>query len=629
MTIITNCLKPLLITFLTTIVFYSCSTENNDNNASPIGETITIPVLDGYVYVDIPNATVECAGQTTTLDNRGYFSFTNISVNNVSAKITVLHPSLTYTNQPELVKSFVPSVNGVHLVAYIGGLLSNFGTFNNQSSGSIVSSYYYPTNILEFDSNTFVDKTTNNVITGNVIVSANLYDFTGSFGQLTTSGGVPYGEIQGSMLGLINDTEVGISIQSALIKTYFKSQNGNDVIANSGKKIKLKANGNFTIPTLPTQPIYLWYFDKAKNRWIQDEPATSIPNAIYDGYYFVETDKISNDYVFAYSFPVVKLTAKINSEFDNKPVSNSPVRINKIGDKTVMNITYTNNDGYITTYVPKDIPLELSLLSNSSIALTNTTDEDAIFKTNIGSVSSTSDIGTITATNNTVLRSTMLFNFKGTAVDCNTTALTNGIITIYDGDGYTQKTKVDSNGNFSINYTRPSSLASLIWFASKDNVRSRESTDLYVFKNWLASQEVKQNYSVGIINLCNQNTNQFIKITIDGVQNTYSYPTSNFSFTEPLSGINYGFAINQEVKLLGTPSFRLTYEGDRQKGLKSFIVGMNYNNQIANWVTVPKVTITEDEYNGSFYVSGFFDNAVVKYADNSTHTYSCEFRVKR
>lgn len=616
------------------LILSSCKKDGNSDNSVTTGETIVVKKLDGYVYTDIPNAVVECAGQTTTADSRGYFSFSNISVNNETAKITIKRPSLTYTKQPELVRSFIPAATGVYIIANLAGqLLSNYSSFNNQSSGSITSLYYYPTNILDFDANTFADKTTNTIINGNVIVDAALYSYLGSFGQLTTSGGIPYSEIHGSNYGIAaNGTEVGLSIQSVLLKCYFKSAAGNDVKLSAGKKLKLKANGNFTLTPLPTQPIYLWYFDASKNRWIQDVQAVAIPNSGFDGYYSAETDKLSNDYLFAYAYPVVKLTAKIISSFDNKPVVNSLVRFAKQGDKTIMGTAYTDEDGNITTLVPKDVSLDLNLLSSSSQLLTNTTSEDAIFKVNIGVKSANADLGTITASSNTLLTSTMLFNFKGVAVDCNKNPLTNGIITIYDDYNLVCKTKVESNGNFSVNYTRPAGHSSLYWFAtnSTNNDFSRLSTDLYVWKNWLASQAIKKNYSVDTIILCNQNTSQFIELTIDGTKTTYSTPASTFRFTEPLGGINYGFVFIQQVEMLGSTQLTFRYEGDRAKGIKSYVGGLYYNNQLLTYIgTPPNVNVTDDEYNGSNFVSGFFNSSTVKYPDNSTHTFSCKFRVKR
>lgn len=628
--------KILRITTIFILLLSSCKKNESTENTSTTSENITIKKLDGYVYVDIPNAVVECAGVTTTADSRGYFSFNDITVNNATAKLTIKKPSLIYTKQPEFVASFVPATHGVHIMAGLPIVLSNYLAFNNQASGSITSNYYYPTKIIEFDANSFVDKSTNTLITGNVILDADLYSYLGAYGDLATNtvnASIPYLGVQGSNYGISSTgNEVGLSIQSAILKCYFKSNSGGDLALNTGKKIKVKANGNFSIAPLPTQPIYLWYFDASKNRWIQDVQATAIPNSGFDGYYTAETDKLSNDYLFAYSYPVVKLSAKIISSFDNKPVVNSLVRFAKQGDKTIIGTAYTDENGELTTLAPKDVSLDLSLLSPNGAIITNSTSEDAIYKVNIGIKSTDADLGTITASSNTALTSNMLFNFKGVAVDCSKNPLINGVITIYDDFNYVHKAKVGSDGSFSINFTRPSGRSSLHWFAKNGagNDVSREITDLYVWKNWLTSQTIKKNYDVDTIVLCNQNTVESVELTVDGVTTNYTNPASTFKFTEPLGGINYGFVFLQQVEMLGSTKLQFRYEGDRMKGIKSYIGGLFYNNLLLTYLsTPPMVTVTDDEYNGSNYVSGFIPAASVKYPDNSVHTFACKFRVKR
>ena len=618
------------------LLLASCHKDTNNLRPNDIiaGENVTISKIDGYIYADNVNAIIECAGQTTTANSYGYFSFSNITVNNQTAKITVLNPT-RYDNQPELVATFIPAANGVHVVAGLGGYLTNFIPFSNQSSGTITSTYYGSANIIEFEANSFVDKTSNTLINGNVIVGGDLSDFIGKFGELSTNTlntNIPYTGIQGSNYGISsNGEEVGLSIQSVTLKSYFKSVSGNEIGLAPGKKLKIKANGNFPAPTFPAQPIYLWYFDALKNRWIQDAQAVAIIN---EGCYQAETVNISNDYLFAYSYPVVKVTAKIISNFDNRPVINSLIRFAKQGDKTVLGVVYTNENGELTTLVPKDEPLELSLLSPNGALITNSTNDDAIFKMNIQAISANSDLGTITASSNTTLTNNILFNFKGVALDCNNNPLSNGMITIHDAFNFEHRTKVESDGTFSVNYTRPAGHSSLSWFttnADRTDCSRKYSTDLYVWRDWLATHtSIKKNYSVDTIILCNQNSNQFIELTIDGVTTTYTAPSSTFQFSEPSQGINYGFPLHQQIEIVGSPSFWLNYEGDRQKGVKSYFVGMNYNNQVSTCLApFPKVVVTDDEYNGSNYVSGYFNYATVKYIDNSTHIFSCRFRIKR
>lgn len=623
-----NLIRLSVILLFISSIFFSCKKGQDTSGPTPNLIPVVVKKLDGFLYNGTQGpekhamgVTVECAGSKTTTDADGYFRFDNIQVTDETAFIKcTVNAGGSYGAFP-MIKSFIPNENGNYIVAELIPFYSFLDKVINSSTGGL--SNQSPAGFsVEIPSYAFKNIATNNTFNGNFLVNSNAYSLINSLENFSSN--MLYANLQGSLLGLnAAGNEVGLNCLSGLFKIAFRGQNNESLELMPDKKLKMIARQESKSINNNSMP-YLWYFSQSKNRWVQGNLATA--SLIADGatfprkYYSAEISEFSTDYVFAVPVQLVNLSAKIVSTYNNKPIVNALIRVNKIGEKQLCTIGYTDSAGMITIKIPAQENLELCVLQNCFPSSTYPTgNEEAIYVKSIGTFNSDVNLGVIMAYHsipNTSSYTKAIVNFQGIAVDCNNKPIQNGCVR-FKNRQFMTNAYTNLNGHFNVNMT--SDMVSSSWkvFNSSNGDATRDMRSPLFF--------LPVNMILDTIKVCKSNTAEYINFVIDGVPVNYSVPY--LSYYANGGGGFPGFELDEGFKKTTSPTFNIRFGGNFGKGLRplGFIQYEDKVKQTLNFSD--KVFLTENLNSGSHYIAGSFQNVKVIYNDNSIHTFSCDFRL--
>lgn len=598
----------LTILLILTAIFYSC---DKGSESGRLEQTITTSVEGNLSFtgilgtLDPRGIKVECGGQSVILDSTGQFLFNNVSLNSELATITASKNGTLIQ-----VKSFVPNKthNFIRTETWetVGPGGDNFSNLATHNSGSLYGVVF---NIV--------------IEAGSFAGNSALFQYNYFHPFLETFLSFPYGQLPGNAVAEGDNGEIiGLQMVSDCFYMGVVDAAGNKLPLLSGKKLAATKYREFDLD-LGSGPYSLYFFDIAKGLWIKTSDAT------YDvaGQRFKGTSgSVNGWFVFAHPFDVVRFSGRLVTA-NTYPLF-SLLRINKVGEENYGYVTYSNNNGEVEGYLPKNVPVEMMLIQPEAGANYQFGQTELIYKKSLGTFNSTADLGEQACGNMGDTTRRAILTYKGRVVDCNDQPLSNMIV--MDGARVADVFPVirtDANGKFVLNYSRGDAFVvnnSLVVHNPASGQRSQILLPMLDTRNVNTT-----NRDLGKIVLCNTNTAEFMTITVDGVVTDFRPPATPLLYSTPSAGIVDPTATKVEAVTPATgTSFELSYYGNYnigQKGIRTFAVN---SLPFSQWISTPVLTITENKNTGSFYTAGSFQNLQMKYTNGTIHTLSCSFRVK-
>lgn len=274
---------------------------------------------------------------------------------------------------------------------------------------------------------------------------------------------------------------------------------GVEIMDEAGQPIKIKNGSNATITVvipaakMSTAPatIPLWYFNDSTGLWKQEGSAVKTGDSYTGDVSHFSFWNCDDPYEY------VKIEARIVNNA-GAAVSAAKVEITDASGNSAYD--YTDNNGYVDGYVPKNAPLTLEVLNACG---------QAAYSANIGPFAAQTNLGNITITQNTI-------SIQGTAINCSGGSVTDGYVQILL-NGATEFAGI-TNGAFSYTFIncQASSIAQLI---AVDNSTLKQGNPVNV--NISGS-----NINAGQLTACGISSATFFNLTIGGVNLTAN--TSEF-----------------------------------------------------------------------------------------------------
>lgn len=308
--------------------------------------------------------------------------------------------------------------------------------------------------------------------------------------------------------------------------------------------------------------------------------------------------------------PAVMLSATLKTS-NGQPLVNAQVVI-KVNDYVAAS-AYTDSLGQVRGLVPANVNLTLEVKDDCGTS---------IYSKNIGTLTGSADLGTITVTPT----ASSLLTVQGKITNCSGAVVTNGyaILTV---NNWVHYAKVDASGNFSTNYVLCNATSATVQALGVDET-AQQPGYIVSFPVTLPTTDV------GNISAC---SGEFLNYTIDA--NSYSHTPPaytflgrTFTFLTPYNtdisvsnGTYYmSFGFQSSSIAAGTyPMFSL--------GLSSFInstIVQPLNITITNFPPAsislpPPIVVPRAQYYEGSFSGQFIDMA------NVTHNITCSFRVIR
>lgn len=456
---------------------------------------------------------------------------------------------------------------------------------------------------ITIEPNSIVDKISGAAYTGSINIYAVPIDPTASDIAETVPGSFMGNDSSGNRVVLQSFGMMAIELESAT---------GASLQIKTGSNAEL----NFTIPALlqskAPATLPLWFIDETTGLWQQEGTAVKSGNSyigIVKHFSFWNGDDPEG---------VVKFTARLmytNIFFGpNGPITNIKVQISD--GKTAL-YEYTDNNGFVSGYIPKDKQLTLSVINACGIV---------IYSTQIGPYSKDVDYGEITLDAGNYKLTTI----TGKLLNCNGGIVTEGAAILHTGY-LTYYAPVNEKGQYFLYYTRCSDILTLVDIIGVDSVTKQQSETFPL--TVVPDADI---IFMPDIKACGISTEEYINYTVDSV--SYNYDESN-------SSEFYSYIFNNIIYLsggFGEPE--LDYEGinfsfRNTSDTGEITINDDWYATNGNFSLIPvplqpplKGLLTEYPSSiGQFYV-GSFSGEVQESGFTATpkkHRFSCTFRVKR
>jgi hypothetical protein len=551
--------------------------------------------LTGYVIDEsgdaIPFASVAASGKQVMTDEFGYFSFTSVSLPASAGMIKVMSNGYFTTY-----RSFIPQKDKSTFVRI--GLLKkkDIGTVDAGTGGEASTT---DGGKISLPASAVVNASNGSAYTGEVHINARWID--------PTKAADPQQGTPGDGRGMDDKGFMKVLNSYGILAVELTGSSGQLLQIASGKTASISIPISQNMSASAPAAIALWSFNDSLGLWKQEGTATKTGNA------YIGTAAHFSFWDGAVGADLVNFKAKV-VDAASHPLVNVAVTIDIAG--TLLNagygtFGYTDADGNVSGAVPANTSLVLRVLTTCSIAA---------YSQPFTTASSDVDLGQLAGN-----MGQNLVTLSGTVKDCENAPVTNGYIQTYD-HGFSNRIPI-VNGAFS--FTGLTCTNQEVSIVAVDNITHQQSTPKTLTLSAGAND-------LGNFTACGTSTMGFIDYTFDEATTNVTEPTDTVGgyFTAGIEGPDAS-KWTQIVVLSGNPnvSQRMAFQIDGGSSIgtdhhitevfsTAFPSGRGY------WPVPITVTITEYGKLGGF-ISGSFSSNMIDFVDNSLHTLSCTFRVRR
>ena len=585
-------LNLLILSFF--IIFSSCQKEIKSDNpgttpVSAINPTTVKGNLAGKVVDEnnkaVSGATVKAGSNITTTDHRGLFRFDNIQLDKFATMVSVEKNG--YFNG---IRTFSATANSTNFVKLKLLPKTLSGNIDAATGGSVSLPDHSKISI---SAGSVIVKSTNQIYTGGIKIFTAVIDPTSA----------DIAQIVPGSFQAINANSNRVTLKSfGMIAVKLEGSNGEALQIAAGKTARLRITIPSSLQSDAPATIPFWYLNETDGLWKQEGNAVKSGN-YYDGdvshFSFWNSD---------IDIPSVYLEFSLQTSKGFLPFTTVKItRINGGGS------AYSNSDsaGHVSGLVPLNEKLKLEILNSCN---------QVIFQQNIGPFVQSKNIGAITIS----IPAGNTLQITGSVVDCNNQPVKNGAVNIYyEGILFTRSVV---NGNFSTILTSCSYNNTVAEIAAVD------------FTGRQQGNKINFNTGNGIINTgslsaCGTSITEYINFTLDGVPYSLSSQNSSDSLlcfgvpTFPTLPDTFDFNISG-LRSNSNPLVWIRF-GFTGSTVGSFSSGRMFINQFTDGVNFYNdINITQWGAIGQF-MEGDFSGTFIHWPANTTHTISCNFKVRR
>ena len=474
--------NTLIVILLATLTIFGCR-KDIDGETTEVIVQQNPPILEdsGFsgLIVDeqgnpIENAVIDFTSFTQTSDENGYFRFDNIvSLNSTGSMITI--------NKAGFYQSFKFVYPEQSNQTYIKVMLIERTSTNefDAAEGGTVS---IENASIVFQPNSIVFDGTEDEYIGNVEVFFHWYDVNDNNVGLSMPGDLRAVDAENNIRALASYGMVAV-----------------ELIGNNGQKLNLKENTTATLsmtaPDFDNLPgtMPLWSFNEDTGFWEEDGSCVLV-----EGNYVGEVSHFSF-WNCDWPYPLVHLSGTVTN-IDGIPLANTSVRID-IADSGFSGYGNTNAQGQFSGKVPADTELIISILDQC---------ENVVFETSVG------PFNTDTTLPNIEVETTSFISIISGTAYCNGEILTTGYVRIQ----YEEETiviELDSDGSFLEARFSCSANINEVAIQVFNTAETFSSEEIFI------TIDEEGLWDLGDIEACEEVPEEFIRMTVDGVDIGYSY----------------------------------------------------------------------------------------------------------
>lgn len=455
--------------FFASILIYSCQKDFSFEKGDDGVITTTSTSLEGRITdetgLPVYGATVRAGLATAQTDKNGNFKFANASFTTNETFVTVSKSGFFQGS-----RTFFPRENSNNFIRI--QLLRKTVAARLEAATGGDAEIRGNGGSVHFEPNTFVTAG-GALYSGTVLVATHYLDPTSPDISDQMPGDLRGTSAAGATVGLRSFGMIAVELTGAA---------GQKLQIKSGMHASLNVNIPASLSATAPATIPLWYFNDSTGLWKQEGSAVKTGDS-YTGDVTHFTFWNCDD---AYEY--VKIKAHIINNA-GLPVARVKVKITAPATG-ISAYDYTDNNGYVDGFVPKNQTLTLEVINACG---------QAAYTGNIGPFSSQTDIGNVVMSQNTT-------TISGTVVSCANTPVTDGYVQI--GINGNIEFAGIINGAFSYTFINcgSSSTAQLL---AVDNVTLQQG-------NNVAVNITSGTVNAGVLTACGTSANTFFNMTIDG-----------------------------------------------------------------------------------------------------------------
>lgn len=576
--------------FFATLLCYGCTKNAVEETYTPQPPVVVPDFLTqinanvvGFVTDEngqaLPGASVKAGSTVVTSDAFGYFSIDNESFAK-SAGVVTVSKSGYFTG----FRSFAPVASKTQFVRIQLLPKTLTGSFGSATGGSVSTNGSASVSI---PANAVVDANTLQPYSGTVNVYA---QWIAPANGINTTLTMP-GDLRGiDTLGHLQ-----------LLETY--GMMAVELQGSAGEALQLngqqKATLQFPIPTAiqSTAPasIPLWYFDETLGVWKQEGSATRSGNN-YVGqvahFTFWNCD---------INLPMVNFSAQIlNASL--QPVTNTAVTLTWNGGNIPQRTSFTDQEGFVYGQIPAASSFDMSVLTDCQQRIPVKSFQSAYSDVFLGAT--------------TVNLQQAEASFTGLVNNCSGSPIANGKL-IFTGARFNQVASVQNGMVNFYSLICPGTTAAVI---AIDDDAGQQSSPLAV----TVSSGIN---NLGTLQACTPIAAENIAYVLDGSTTTLNLPqhlfNADFLFIDDSTKLAAIDLLNGSITV-----FRFSFTGSAITGAHLTTARVQIGNSTYQFTAPVNTTITNYGLIGQF-IDGYCSGTLVKLSDNTVHTFSCTFHVKR
>jgi protocatechuate 3,4-dioxygenase beta subunit len=474
---------------------YACKKYDSSANTTTSNNTIPAEIkvvasVQGRVIdqdgVPVQGAAVSSGTAGATTDLNGIFTFSKISL---SSRFGFVQASKTgyFTGS----RSIITNAGDSSFVTIRLISRSETGSFAAATGGKII---VYSGDTVAFGPTSVVTASTNAAYTGTVHVFA-------SYLNPTNDNATQY--MPGDLRGIGSDGKETVIQSFGMMEVELRDDAGNKLQIASGQTATLTMAIPTSLQATAPSTIPLWYFNDSTGRWIQQGSATR-----------QGTDYVGSVGHFSWwncDAPVgaVNFKIKVKDQYGN-PLSHSYISFTSATTGDTRG-GYTDYNGYATGLILKGTPLVMKVVTECG---------NIMGGMNVGPALQDVDLGTLTVT---VTNSDL--TLSGKVVDCTNNPVDSGMVDILV-DGLDYRAAV-TKGVFKMPISRCYNTTVPVKLTAYDFNTQQVSTQTNIDASF-------GNVDAGTLSACGVTYTQFITMTVNGVNYSWTNPPDEFLYYSTL-----------------------------------------------------------------------------------------------